>query len=56
MSFLHVLQVVDLYLTCTRIDFLVMPLLMMGFFALQLDRGNMYGDEPEIAHLLAFTN
>jgi hypothetical protein len=25
-----------------RIDFLVMPLLILGFFALQLDRGNMY--------------
>lgn len=24
-----------------RIDFLVMPLLILGFFALQLDRGNM---------------
>lgn len=25
-----------------RIDFTVMPLLILGFFALQLDRGNMY--------------
>jgi hypothetical protein len=25
-----------------RIDLLVMPLLIMGFFVLQLDRGNMY--------------
>lgn len=25
-----------------RIDFLLMPLLILGFFALQLDRGNMY--------------
>jgi hypothetical protein len=25
----------------TRVDLLVMPLLILGFFALQLDRGNM---------------
>lgn len=24
-----------------KIDFIVMPLLMVGFFALQMDRGNM---------------
>lgn len=26
----------------TRLDLLVMPLLILGFFSLQLDRGNMY--------------
>ena len=31
-------------LTENRIDFLVMPLLILGFFALQLDRGNMYAE------------
>lgn len=27
----------------SRLDRIVMPLLMLAFFALQLDRGNMYG-------------
>ncbi|GJC81171.1 hypothetical protein ColLi_04009 [Colletotrichum liriopes] len=25
-----------------KVDFLIMPLLILAFFALQLDRGNMY--------------
>lgn len=29
-------------LTSCRFDFMVLPLLMLGFFSQQIDRGNMY--------------
>lgn len=35
-------QLAALIKSCYSLDSLVMPLLMLAFFALQLDRGNMY--------------